>query len=249
MRILFTLYSEDYETANKNLFFTKLINTNLDLKEIDGTLQLYDGFHSTLEGGENILFWDIYSYSADLETLRSKIIAIPTSDEQTFSANYPKVLIIEDFRLGPVSTPNYPVSNTYYLIHITRYEYGADSYKAIVMWASSHPWLMVFIGGLLWDMTKWLGAKVRKRIKSLCGLNNGKGTHQEKRIAFFATKQFYHYFEQMTSIKKTDCQIVFLNRKTNNDYTVHVRTIHNDKYILRCKCTGKIFSLKIDTEK
>ncbi len=202
MRILFTLYSEDYETANQALFFSKLINTNLDLKKIDGILKLYDGFHSTLEGGENILFWDIYSYFANLEVLKNKITAIPTSDEQNFSVNYPKVLVIEHFSPGPVSTPNYPANNTYFSLHVTRYECGADSYDAIVMWASNHPWLMVFIGGFLWDMTKWMGVKVRKRIKERLMLINGKGTHREKRIVFFAIKQFYRNFEKMTSIKK-----------------------------------------------
>lgn len=49
MKILFSVYTEDYDTEEGVLKDKTTIETTIGIEEIDSRLQLYDGFYSVLE--------------------------------------------------------------------------------------------------------------------------------------------------------------------------------------------------------
>ena len=252
MKIVFSLYKEDYESAAKTLFFTKVVNTDLSLEQIDKILQVYDGFHSCLEGGQNILFWDIYSYFLDLDSLKERINSIPISiDNQPAVIERPIVLALEEFDPGSVSDPSYPKSHSYFLLQIKRYECGANSADAILwvaQFVSAHPILMIFISGQIWDTTKWLFEKISTLVASRPKSNQSEKVSPNNRQLFFYPNKFFRNFKRLTSIKKRNYQIVGLAPKKQNYYIVHVRTLSNERYIVHCTYNGKIISLKLASE-
>ena len=49
MKILFSVFNEDRDTEERVLKYKTTIETEEKIEEIDSRLQLYDGFHSTLQ--------------------------------------------------------------------------------------------------------------------------------------------------------------------------------------------------------
>lgn len=242
MIILFSVHNEDFETEESKLIYTKTVETNMPIAEIDALLQLYDGFHSVLEVGQNICFWDIYCYFENTDELQEKISSIPMDKVEPKEFILPKVLVIKEFDPESPESAFYPDENSCFAYRLTRYELGASSYEAIVMFASNHPWLMVFIGGAMWDITKLLYSTFIKLIKRKTNVVNYRGS--QKKTVCFSVRKCYRNFSHMTKIPEEDCQIVSLRRRYNNSFDVRIRTINNQCFSVRCTCKGKIVTIK-----
>lgn len=243
MKILFSIYSEDYETEEKNLLYSRVVNTDMSINDVNTLLQLHEGFHSVLEVGHHLCFWDIYCFFSNTDDLQQKISTIPLNSTPAKNSRLPNVLIIEQFNPGNADNAFLPDIDDCFAYRLTRYECGASSFDAIVMFASSHPWLMVFIGGALWDCTKFLGSRLRKILKRRFGLVDKNGF--QKRVACLSINRFYRNFSNATKIPVDDFQIVFLNRRKNNVYDVRVRTANNECFHVKCSGRGQISSIKL----
>lgn len=246
MKILFSVYKEDRDTDKRTLIYRKIVETNKSLKEIDDILQLYDGFHSTLESGSNLTFWDIYCFFDISQDIIEKIDTIPLSGCIISGENEAKVFWIEEYDPGNTDAASYPDESKYFLYQLSRFECGASSFEAMVLWASNHPWLMVFIGGFIWDISKIIVSSVFKTIRKVFGIRVEKEyVKRRKKLVAFDSRKFYDNFSKMININKYDCQIVSLNRIKSNRFEVYVRTNSYEYYEVKCTCRGNIISLNI----
>lgn len=245
MRILFSVHNEDFETGESMLLYSKTVDTNMTIAEIDELLQLYDHFHSVLEVGQNACFWDIYCFFESTDELQEKISSIQVDKVHSKERILPEVLVIKAFNPGNTESAFYPDEKDCFAYRLTRYELGASGYEAIVMFASNHPWLMVFIGGAVWDIVKLLYIKFRKLINSKADYN-----YRQKETVCFSVRKCYRNFSRMTKISEEDCQIVSLRRITNNSFEVRIRTISNQCFSIKCTSKGKITYIKsVDIKK
>lgn len=247
MKILFSVYTEDHDTEERVLKYKTTIETDIEIEEIDSRLQLYDGFHSVLEVGNNLTFWDIYCFFDISSDIIERINDIPRTNSPHFPAEEPKVLCVEEFDPGNADAPCYPELSKCFVYKLSRYECGASGFDAIVVWASSHPWLMVFIGGFIWDITKCFVLSLRKTLRKMLGKKEREYNEQKrKQIVYFKVAKFYRNFSKMVNVAKFDCQIVYLKRIRGGSFEVHVRTVADEYYVVKCSCHGKIISLAMN---
>lgn len=244
MRILFSLYQENRETGDKVFLFDKLVETHLKIQEIDNLMQLNEGFRSVLVVGENLCFWDIYCLIDNEVEVKNAILRVPNSNDKKISHKNPKVFIVEEFNPGNSDCFFYPDEETCFAYRMERYECGASGFELIVLWAASNPLHMIFIGGFIWDMVKWGGIKICKKLFMAHKSGDTEQINLGKRKLYFHAEKFYKNFEKITNIPKFNCQIVFLERKDGCIYEIHVRTIKNEKFITTCHINGGILSLK-----
>ena len=118
--------------------------TNVGIEEIDRRLELYDGFHSVLEVGRNLAFWDIYSFFVDEQELIRKINDIPTAEMEEKTAKEPKFLMIEEFDPGNADDASYPDISKCYFYRIERYECGASGFGTVIAWLREKPSLWIY---------------------------------------------------------------------------------------------------------
>ena len=96
---------------------------------------------------------------------------------------------------------------------------------------------MIFIGGFLWDMCKLV-------VKKVCRHFGFKPAFKAKsRPMVLMVGRFYRKFEQLTHIRRDDCQIVSLKRVRPGVFSVLVRTITDEKFKVLSRATGTIESL------
>ena len=69
---------------------------------------------------------------------------------------------------------------------------------------------------------------------------------KRKQIVYFEVAKFYRNFSKMANVDKADCQIVYLKRIRGRSFEVHVRTVADEYYVVKCSCHGKIISLAMD---
>ncbi len=250
MQILFKVYDEERETGKSVLRFSKTISTDVKIEEIDDDFQLYDGFHYVLAVGENLTFWDIYCFFDNTQDVIEKINNIPISKMEKIRGKEPKVLCIEEFDPGNADGPMYPDWRSCFFYRIARYECGASGFDEMVIWASNHPWLMVFIGGFVWDMTKSFLQHAGKLLRNICGYKRSENAMKEhKKVVYFAVSKFYRNFSKMTNLSKNDCQIVYMKRIRGGSFEVNVRTAYDSYFVVKCNFNGKISSLDMKQNK
>ena len=250
MKILFSVFNEDRDTEERVLKYKTTIETEEKIEEIDSRLQLYDGFHSTLQVGNNLAFWDIYCFFDISTEIIERINDIPRTNIPHFPVKEPKVLCVEEIDPGNADAPCYPEQCKCFIYKLSRYECGASGFDAIVIWASNHPWLMVFIGGLIWDITKSFLTKLGKFLWKMLGKKERVNSEQKrKQIVYFEVSKFYDNFSKMANVDKADCQIVYLKRIQGGSFEVHIRTVTDEYYVVKCSCQGKIISLATDDAK
>lgn len=246
MRILISLYKENRETGSITYVFSRNIVTSSKIEEIDARMQLYDGYRSVLELGQNLCFWDIYSLIENEEEIKRAIINLPSELEEIqnqTSGKIPRVFMIERLNPGNTKAFAYPDESSCFAYQMKRYECGASGFETIVLWAADHPLHMVFIGGFIWDVTKSAFIKLMRKIKLLKTSDKPQGKMPKKEVIYFCAEKFYSNFEKLTNIPRFNCQIVFLEEK-ENCFEVHVRTIRNDRFAVECHANGKIKNLR-----
>lgn len=237
MKILFSVYKEDYDTGIAELKESVLVNTDWSVQKIDEFIALSDGFRAEIVIGENLSFFDYYCFFEDYSFLIERIKTIHNNDSELQSKRTPNVLRVSEFNPGSVGKPFYSNGESCYLYNLERFECGASSFEEIVYWASQHPLEMMFIGGLIYDFTKWAILKVLK----LLGLKN---VSVSRRPVILNVKRFYRNLSTIINVETKDCQITKIIRIKNGKFKVEVRTLTNRIFITKCYANGKIETLE-----
>ena len=244
MRIVFSVYHNDVEDNTKEVIYNKLVETHISNREIENRLELQDLYAFVVEGGDGLFFWDITCFFEETKDLINRINAIPCTQTKQFPPNVSKVFIIENIEPWDAKFLDNVSDMQPHMLHYDRYERGCNSYYFLAMWASEHPFLMIFISGIVWDLIKIIFKKPAKIIKSWFGLINTNNIEaKEKRMVCLNAKKFYSNFETMTKIPQDDVRIVSIKRRKNNLYEVQVRTLQHKTFRVNSSAMGKIISL------
>ena len=241
MKIVFSVYLEDFETEKKQLKFCEIVETKMTMSQLDKHLQIYDGFRSVLEVGVNIAFWDIYCFFDITNDIIDKIKKIPRDEVHKRGVAEPCVIKLQKFDPGNADTPFFPDGDSYYFYRVSRFELGASALDAIVALIQNDPILVRVLSTIIFELIKNIWSKLC--IKLFPGKEyKNKYT---KQTLYFSTKKFYRNFELIANINKSDCQIVGLQKIKGNRYKVRVRTIHNECYEIQSTFRGKILQLNL----
>ena len=190
MKVLFSLYRENPETEESQLVHFRLLESTLTVEEIDGRLQLYEGFRSDLTVGERLCFWDIYCFFDDVEAVWARIEGIPVSPGASAPRRFPRAFILETFNPGNSDDPFYPDENACAAYRARRFERGASGFEQVVLWAAGHSIEMLFIGGAVWDTVKWIGSRLFRGIRALLGLGEAAEPRPRRRRIHFSAEKF-----------------------------------------------------------
>lgn len=247
MKILFSVYKEDHETEEREFLFSKTVVTDIGIEEIDSRLELYEGFHSVLEVGRNLVFWDIYSFFVDEQELVRKINDIPIVEVEEKQAKEPKFLMLEEFDPGNADDASYPDVSRCFMYRIERYECGASGFETLIAWLLCHPFLMNLACSFTWDMIKFFALSIGNWFRVWFGCKvNDRPERSSKKLYYLNCSRFYRDFSKAANVAKKDCQIVNIKPVKNGKFKVCVRTMSNETYDVKCNRNGKIISLDID---
>lgn len=238
MRVLFSVYNQDFDTDEVTLIAKKWVQTDWSFQQIEKHIAITNGFRSQVVIGDRLSFFDFFFFWDLSDDLLKKIDAIPVSADNQVALRTPRFFRVRQFYPGENWAPEYPADNSYYLYDVNRYECGANSYDALVYWAASHPLEMVFIGGLVYDTVKWAFSKIRNKI---CR----KRVQNAMRPVKINTRKVYRNFSKTTKIDVADCQIIKLDPIQSGLIHIQIRTAADEKYNLKCYKNGSIESLKI----
>lgn len=237
MRILFSVFTEDRETGNIEIITSVWVQTNWTAQQIDQHIGLFDGFRSNIVIGEHLSFFDYYCFFADVGALIQKIKSIPNHDKHDNHTHTPSVFRVHKFNPGNTDTPQYPSNSSCFLYNLERYECGVSGFTAIACWASAHPLEMMFIGGLVYDFSKWAISRVLRCFRL-------KTATTDTRPLVLNTKKLYRNFSKATGICVDDCQITKFHRLRAGVFHVAIRTSEDKKYKLKCNANGTVESLE-----
>lgn len=242
MKILISIYNEDLFTGDHSLVFSKWVSTDWNIAQLQDYLELCEGFRSELTVGYNLSFWDIFCFYEDVQELIAKIEKIPVVMQENMNVVLPMFLRINEYDSSNEKHIEYSENQNLFLYSIDRFECGASGYGIIVYWMSTHPFEMMFIGGMVYDVFKSLLGKVLECFHIQFSKNT-------KRPVFLMVKRFYKNFEKITHIKTNECQIVKLKQMKTGVFSLVVRTSTNQQYKVHSLANGKIKSLEIVANK
>lgn len=237
MKILFSVYKEDFETSVVELIDSVWVQTDWSAAKITEHLDSYDGFHSVIVFGEHLSFFDYYCFFDTYNELLAKIRTIPYGENQNKLIRTPYLFRVSKSNPGNEDFPEYPNDSHQYLFELEYYKCGAGGFGTIILWAAAHPLEMVFIGGVVYDFCKWLFSKI------LCGIEKKRST-SDIRPVVLNTKRLYQNFSKATSFKVADCQITKFHRLSVGVFHVTIRTSTDMRYKLKCKANGTIEALE-----
>jgi len=233
MKILFSVYKEEFETSETDFIDSVWVQTDWSAEKINQYLGMHEGYRSEIVIGEQLSFIDYYCFFDNTDTLLKKIKSIPSCNDDVRCIRFPYVFRVRQTDAGAVDLPDYLHNKNSYIYALDHYECGASGFAAIVLWAASHPIEMVFIGGVLYDFSKWTISKVMM----LLGM---KHSSIAIRPIILNTKKLYRNFSKTTNINIRDCQITKINRLKTGVFHVKIYTGAGKRFKLRCYANGKI---------
>lgn len=236
MKILFSVYKEDKDSEEVTFVYRECIITDVTIQDIDKKLNLYDGFHYDLIVGQTICFWDIYCFFDDYNDIIDKIISITRVEEKENSYKESKVLLMEPYDPGDVGDAKLPDFEKTFLFKLNRYECGANSYEAVILWFCEHP--LAF--AMMYDSFKFAIRHIFRALK----INTW--DWMNKSYVYLNIDSFYKNFSKAVQKKREHCQIIYIHTNDRDDIDVTVRTIDGEKYYVKSNARGKINGLKID---
>ena len=238
MRILISIYSGGPDFGSGEKLFSRLVSTELSPFEVMEYVGLCEYYDSRLMVGQTLSFWDMNCYSENLSQMVLQLEKLPSCTLQETKPIAPTFLRADT---------EYPLAADYikrakyqspFLRGTRKYEFGANSWDAVTFWMSAHPFEMIFIGGFICDAVKFLIGKVFRLLKHKPAVKS------KTRPMILMVGRFYKKFEQITHIKKEDCQIVSLKRIRPGVFSVLVRTSTDEKYRAISRASGAIETLK-----
>ncbi len=236
MKIVFSVFNEDTETSRATLINTKCIQTDWSIDEIDRHFDITEGFHYEVQWGQTIAFWEIYSYCKGAQFFVDKIDSIPKSSKRQSRVKYPILAWVEEsdgYLLGELRNTK---KQKLYFCEFSREELGASGYSAITLWMASHPFEMIFIAGLIWDMTKW----ILKQLFSLL-FRKSKGITLQRR-ELFRVKRFFRNFRTFTKVPASNAQIISMRKLHTGLFELIIRTGENEEYKVKSDTKGNLQS-------
>lgn len=239
MKILISIYHEDIESGSAVPIYSRLLATGLSLKEIEDRLHLHEGFRYSFTFGHTLSFLDIYYYFDVNHDVISTIENFPVSNVCSVQAKTPAFLLAKEYDPGIADHIDGPNEKRNFLYSLNRHECGASGYSAVVYWMAEHPFEMIFIAGIIYDIAKFFVLKIFNRLFGR--------EIQAKKPQFIALniKSFYKNFETVTKVKASDCQIVKMKRMKNGQFNIVVRTIDNIQYIAVAAVSGKLEKVEL----
>lgn len=237
MKICFSVYSEDIGTGNIVSIYSLWVQTNWSVQEIEEHIDLHDGFRSQIVVGERLSFFDYYCFFDDCDGLIDKIKTIPNNGKKNSTYRTPLAFRVSNFDPDSANAPDYPSDEHCHLYNLTRHECGASGFGEVVYWAAAHPIEMMFIGGIIYDFTKWFGSRVLECV----GMKKRTASNPPMLLN---TKKLYRNFSKITKIDENDCQITKFHRLRVGVFRVQMRTLTGREYKLSCTASGKIESLE-----
>ena len=208
MKVLFSLYYENYSAQERTIYFSKWVETDWAYTKIEQYLNIKDGFHSQCIIGNNLSFWDIYSFYDDIESIAKRIDHIPANGNNIQNHRLPTFIRIQEYNQIALDKIKHRNTQSIFICSIKQFECGANGYEAIVAWMASHPFEMIFIAGVVYDSVKWL---IRK-------LFNKKSVYKEGVIfskpLVFQVKKFYKRFGELINTAPSDCQTLDLRKSS-----------------------------------
>ena len=242
-RIVINVYDEDRDTGSQKLIYTDVVITSLSASEVVDYFKVSEGFSAQVIEGQVLSFVDFSCITLSTEDIINKAKELPLMDEN------PVIVLPSWCTIHIKSETNEELltrSAAELVYTYSRFECGASGFEAMVLWASNHPWLMVFIGGVIWDISKSIIVSAFKIIRKMFGIKaNKEYARRRKKLVPFDSRKFYDNFSKMINIDKSDCQIVNLNRIRTNYLEVNVRTTFYEYYEVKCTSRGNIISLNM----
>lgn len=240
MRILISIYSGGPDEDKCTNLFSRFISTELSPFEIMDIVGMCECYDSRLTIGQTLSFWDMNCYSGNAFTpqMISRLKDLPNDTLQQKRVPRAPLFLRVDTEFPSDSTDAKKAGyQRPFLRETSKYEFGANNFEAITFWMASNPAAMIFIGGFLWDMCKLV-------VKKVCRHFGFKPAFKAKsRPMVLMVGRFYRKFEQLTHIRRDDCQIVSLKRVRPGVFSVLVRTITDEKFKVLSRATGTIESL------
>ena len=241
MKILVSLYNENYDTSETTFVYSKWIRVESGIEAIKTVEQYFannGGYQYEAYFGQNLSFCDFYCFFNNAMDLIPIVDNLDTHNCDSEPTKFPKLfrICIEDQQIDEIKERHFQES--VFLYYRSRYECGAQGLEDITYWMSAHPFAMVFIGGFIWDFTKWVFCKAKT---AFLGKKHGKPI--EKPFVFHS-KKFYKSFEMLTKTKAKDCQIITFKQNKKGKYQLTVRTIKNELYKVCSSSSGIIESIK-----
>lgn len=242
MRILFSVFLEDFDTRIKQLCFSDIVETELTLSKVDEHLQIYDHFHSNLEVGMDLAFWDIYCFNDEALEVVDRIKTIPAGTSAISLMKDPKIIEIQEYDPGNTDSAVYPDTKDILFFTLSRYECGASGFSATIAYIVSKPLLIGLAINFTYDICKMAVKKFRSvflRKKDTAKREKSSKTY------YFRARRFYRNFTRTTNIDQSNCQIVYLKRIKGEKYKVVVRTTSKEIFEVNAGCTGKIYGIAL----
>lgn len=165
MRILISIYSGGPDFGSGEKLFSRLVSTELSPFEVMKYIGLCEYYDSRLIVGQTLSFWDMNCYSESLSQMVLQLEKLPSCTLQETKPIAPTFLRADT---------EYPLAADYikrakyqspFLRGTRKYEFGANSWDAVTFWMSVHPFEMIFVGGFIYDVIKFLIGKVSRLLK------------------------------------------------------------------------------------
>lgn len=238
MRVLFSIYYEDIYTGERTLHFSQLIETDINLEQINSHLNMHDRFHSVVAGGQKLVFWDVYCFDKDTANVINKVKTIRVCNGMEYDEEDPQYLIIEKFAPECDYPPSYSSAEKYYFFKFSRFECGASGGSVIIATILQDPILSGLISSFIFEFLK-------KIVSQLYNYFYKCNKSQNKNLIKFNVKRFYQEFKKMTNNNRKNCQIVDFEKLKKDKYKILVRTTKNESYEVISDSNGTIKSMHL----
>lgn len=243
MRMLFSLYKEDYDTSAVTVVYSKWICVESAIKSIEAVekhFQYNGGYRYEAFMGQNLSFCDFYCFFQDAKDLIPIIESLNIDHfERTEAENarFSKYIrILEDEQATAKVSENDKL-NGVFLYYRSRYECGAQGLEDIVYLINSNPIANIVVNGFLWDCIKWGFFRIKN---ALFRSKDGKST---PKTCVLPTKKIYRNFERITKINAKDCQIIKIKQTNKGKIRLVIRTVNNEVFKVCCAADGTIESI------
>jgi hypothetical protein len=236
-RVIVNLYLRDMaDTYKCTLIETRDFFASMTTKEIVNHLDIGNFFEMNLIEGDKFCCVDFGYLGQDVEFAKALIHSIPADEAATQRiSDFYNFFVVED------KSDDYVLHDCNGYIHeYSRFECGATSCDDLITWASSHPWMMVVVSGVVWDL-------IKSCLKFIFKLFRKNVSVRKRKIIVFNQKNFFNNISKLISCDISNLQIQSLNRTSASCVEIKLRTTDNRIFIAQSNKKGQILKLEEKT--